>query len=120
MLPDTNGYEIVRQLRQEEKVSDTPVIMLTALDDENHQIKGYKVGADDYMVKPCNFHLLIARMIQLITWHEKRKAEQPAQVVPQEEKSVQDLSVLHAGGSVEPCRQTVPPASRSHRIAAPR
>lgn len=91
MLPDTNGYEIVRQLRQEEKVSDTPVIMLTALDDENHQIKGYKVGADDYMVKPCNFHLLIARMIQLITWHEKRKAEQPAQVVPQEEKSIQDL-----------------------------
>lgn len=65
--------------------------MLTALDDEDHQIKGYKVGADDYMVKPCNYHLLIARMIQLITWHEKRKAELPVAEGPQtnnEEKTV--------------------------------
>ena len=42
--------------------------MLTALDDENHQIRAYKAGADDYMVKPCNFRLLLARMIQLIKW----------------------------------------------------
>ena len=45
-----------------------PVIMLTALNDEKHQIKGYKAGADDYMVKPCNFNVLVARVIQLITW----------------------------------------------------
>ena len=91
MLPDTNGYEIVKKLREEDQLRDIPVIMLTALDDEDHQIKGYKVGADDYMVKPCNFHLLIARMIQLITWHEKRKAELPVAEGPQtnnEEKTV--------------------------------
>ena len=57
MLPDTNGYEIVKKLRGEDALKEIPVIMLTALDDEDHQIKGYKVGADDYMVKPCNYHL---------------------------------------------------------------
>lgn len=76
MLPDTNGYEIVKKLKENESLRDIPVIMLTALDDESHQIKGYKVGADDYMVKPCNYHLLIARMMQLIQWHEKKKAEE--------------------------------------------
>ena len=91
MLPDTNGYEIVKKLRSEKDLADTPVIMLTALDDEDHQIKGYKVGADDYMVKPCNYHLLIARMIQLITWHEKRKAELPAAEIPQEDNTEKNI-----------------------------
>lgn len=74
MLPDMNGYDVVRKLKEREDLRDIPVIMLTALEDEAHQIKGYQVGADDYMVKPCNYHLLIARMMQLIRWHEERKA----------------------------------------------
>ena len=40
--------------------------MLTALGDDTHHLKGFKTGADDYMVKPCNFRLLVARSIQLI------------------------------------------------------
>lgn len=76
MLPDMNGYQIVSKLKENENLRDVPVIMLTALNDESHQIKGYQVGADDYMVKPCNYHLLIARMMQLIKWHENRQIEQ--------------------------------------------
>jgi AraC-like DNA-binding protein len=53
--------------------------MLTALDDENHQIRSYKAGADDYMVKPCNFRLLIARSIQLISKHKAALAQQSAE-----------------------------------------
>lgn len=68
MLPDMNGYDIVRQLKSQPDGYALPVIMLTALNDEKHQIKGYKAGADDYMVKPCNFRLLVARIIQLIVW----------------------------------------------------
>lgn len=74
MLPDMNGYDVVSKIKEREDLRDIPVIMLTALEDEAHQIKGYQVGADDYMVKPCNYHLLIARMMQLIRWHEERKA----------------------------------------------
>ena len=74
MLPDTDGYEIVSTLKKEANYTNIPVIMLTALDDETHQIKGYQAGADDYMVKPCNFKLLIARMIQLMKWSNKHIA----------------------------------------------
>ena len=68
MLPDINGYEIVRRIKSEIRLKNIPIIMLTALDDESHQIKGYAAGADDYLVKPCNYHILIARTIQLIKW----------------------------------------------------
>lgn len=69
MLPDMNGYDIVRRLRQQPATRHLPVIMLTALDDETHQIKAYRAGADDYMVKPCNWRLLAARALQLIGWN---------------------------------------------------
>lgn len=71
MLPDMDGYEIIRRLKSDASLRTMPVIMLTALDDDAHQIRGYQAGADDYMVKPCNFRLLIARIIQLIKWREQ-------------------------------------------------
>lgn len=71
MLPDMNGYDIVKKIKDQPDGFTLPVIMLTALNDEKHQIKGYKAGADDYMVKPCNFRLLVARIVQLITWSQK-------------------------------------------------
>jgi DNA-binding response OmpR family regulator len=78
MLPDTNGYDIVKQIRANDALKQIPVIMLTALDDEKHQIKGYEAGADDYMVKPCNYRILMARVIQLIKWREEQMRLAPA------------------------------------------
>lgn len=78
MLPDTNGYDIVKQMRADEQLKNVPVIMLTALDDEKHQIKGYEAGADDYMVKPCNYRILMARSIQLIKWRDGNQADATA------------------------------------------
>ena len=69
MLPDVNGFEIVRQLRANEATKNIPMIMLTALDGDDQLLRGYKAGADDYMVKPCNFELLILRITQLIQWY---------------------------------------------------
>lgn len=71
MLPDTSGYDIVKRMKADASLRNVPVIMLTALDDERHQIKGYEAGVDDYMVKPCNYHILIARAVQLIKWTEE-------------------------------------------------
>ena len=70
MLPDMDGYDIVTRLKQDPATAQIPVIMLTSLADERHQIKAYRAGADDYMTKPCNWNLLLARMIQLIKWRE--------------------------------------------------
>ena len=74
MLPDTNGYDIVRKLKTNADTAQMPVILLTALDDADHQIKGYKAGADDYMVKPCNSSILVARIAQLIQWSKPAPA----------------------------------------------
>ena len=71
-LPDMSGYDIVRQLRSHDDTMLIPVIMLTALDDDHHRIKGYEAGADDYMVKPCNYQVLAARTAQLIKWNRER------------------------------------------------
>lgn len=68
MLPDMDGYEIVSRLRASQATARLPIVMLTALDDEQHQLRAYQAGADDYMVKPCNYRLLIARIMQLIRW----------------------------------------------------
>ena len=59
MLPGIDGYEVCRILRQE---MNTPVLMLTARDDEIDRVVGLEVGADDYMSKPFSMRELMARV----------------------------------------------------------
>ena len=87
MLPDTNGYDIVKQMKMDERLRQIPVIMLTALDNDKYQIKGYEAGADDYMVKPCNYRILMARIIQLIKWRNE-SSHLPAPSVASESNEV--------------------------------
>ena len=59
MLGDENGLEICRQLRAEQ---DVPIIMVSALSADSQRMEGYAVGADDYIAKPFNPELLLARV----------------------------------------------------------
>jgi DNA-binding response OmpR family regulator len=59
MLPGIDGFEVCRVLRQE---MTTPVLMLTARDDEIDRVVGLEVGADDYMTKPFSMRELMARV----------------------------------------------------------
>lgn len=89
MLPDMNGYEIVSMLKQNAQTANIPIIMLTALADESHQIKAYKAGADDYMTKPCNWRLLVARTMQLIKWRQAQPVTpEPSDTADNPSKSV--------------------------------
>jgi two-component system response regulator RegX3 len=58
-LPDIDGVDVCRQLRA---VSDVPIIVVTARDDELDRVIGLEVGADDYVVKPFGLRELIARI----------------------------------------------------------
>ncbi len=58
-LPDGNGFIVFEQLR---RISDTPVIFVTAADDEGNTIKGLEMGADDYITKPFRVRELLARI----------------------------------------------------------
>jgi len=59
MLPDIQGEEIIRRIRQR---SNVPVIMLTAKTDEDDVVSGLKLGADDYITKPFSMKVLLARV----------------------------------------------------------
>lgn len=59
MLPKKNGFIILQQLRQHQ---DTPVLLLTARTDDIDRVIGLELGADDYLLKPCNPRELLARL----------------------------------------------------------
>jgi DNA-binding response OmpR family regulator len=59
MMPGMDGYEVLRRLRQQ---ADTPVIFLTARVEEEDQVLGLELGADDYVVKPFRPRELVARI----------------------------------------------------------
>ncbi|HHW31368.1 MAG TPA: response regulator transcription factor [Clostridiaceae bacterium] len=59
MMPILSGYEVAKAIRAK---SDVPIIMLTALGEEQDQIKGFDLGIDDYIKKPFSFDILIKRV----------------------------------------------------------
>jgi DNA-binding response OmpR family regulator len=87
MLPKMNGRDVCREVR---KVSDVPIIMLTALSDDVDKIVGLELGADDYLTKPFNPRELVARVKAILRRIEKRtSATPPAPVV-----SVGNLTIV--------------------------
>lgn len=59
MMPGIDGFEVLSEIR---KISDIPIIMLTAKQDEVDRIKGFDIGADDYIVKPFSVRELVKRV----------------------------------------------------------
>ena len=59
MLPGIDGVEVCRRIHE---MSGTPIVMITAKDDDSDMVTGLEMGADDYIVKPCSTNVLIARV----------------------------------------------------------
>lgn len=77
MLPDQDGYEIVRELRNDGKTKRVPVIMITAKTTEMDMVKGLDDGADDYIRKPFSVMELLSRVRALL---RRVKEDEPAQL----------------------------------------
>jgi len=76
VMPNLDGWEVLKAIRKNEKVSQIPIIMLTAEADANKQISGLKFGADDYIVKPFVLPNLLARIEALLrrsTWNKEKR-----------------------------------------------
>lgn len=71
MLPHMNGFEIVKQLRAEGV--DTPIIMLSARNNEMDKVLGLELGAEDYITKPFSLAELLARVRVALRRREKRE-----------------------------------------------
>ena len=62
MMPGVSGIELARRLRRDDYTRQVPIIMLTARGEEDDLIRGFEVGADDYLTKPFSPRELIARI----------------------------------------------------------
>ena len=77
MMPDTNGYELLRRLRKDESTARLPVIMVTAKTEEASRVHGLEGGADDYVSKPFSPRELVARIRALLRRAADAQAEEP-------------------------------------------
>ena len=77
MLPKIDGYAVCEMIRKE---SEVPVLMITALDEEDDQVKGFEVLADDYITKPFSLKLVLKRVEALLRRKGKVSDEEEKQV----------------------------------------
>ncbi len=75
MMPEMDGYELLRNVRETPSLTNTPVILLTAKTLTESKIMGLEYGADDYVTKPYNAKELVARINNLIEIRRKLKAK---------------------------------------------
>ena len=78
MLPDIDGLEVCKRVRQ---TSDVPILMLTARDEDVDKIIGLEVGADDYLTKPFNPRELVARIKSILRRSAPERRELQTEVI---------------------------------------
>jgi signal transduction histidine kinase/ligand-binding sensor domain-containing protein/DNA-binding response OmpR family regulator len=71
MMPETDGIELCRKIKEDLRTSHIPVILLTAKDSTQDKAEGYKSGADSYLTKPFGSQLLLARIGNLMESRRK-------------------------------------------------
>jgi response regulator RpfG family c-di-GMP phosphodiesterase len=61
-MPKVSGWEILKTIRNNPKTEALPVLLMSKMDDVKDIVEGFELGADDYIVKPFNFSVLLARI----------------------------------------------------------
>ena len=85
MLPTMSGFTVLQRLRDEG--NNTPVLIMTALGMEDEKLRGFGLGADDYIVKPCGLREILARVRALL------KRTSATSAVPQNVFQLHDLTI---------------------------
>ena len=66
VMPYRDGYEVLRAIRNDDRIKDTPVLILSMRDHEEDIVRGLEEGADDYVVKPFNAREFVLRVRKLL------------------------------------------------------
>lgn len=77
MLPELDGLEVCKQIRADPTIGATPIIMLTAKNEESDMILGLEFGADDYITKPFSLKALVARVRALFRRNDRKQDDMP-------------------------------------------
>jgi len=70
MMPRIDGYQLLKAIRENAEWKKIPIILLTALGQDENLIQGYELGADDYLVKPIRAQVLISRINNILKKQE--------------------------------------------------
>lgn len=82
MMPEKDGYEVCKTLKQDERTSHVPIIMLTAKAEQKDKVAGLKHGADAYLVKPFDKEELFVRLEKLLELRKALQAKYNVQPTP--------------------------------------
>lgn len=77
MMPNMDGWDTLKAIRKNKQTEHTPVIMITAVSEEQKVVSGLKIGADDYIVKPFILPNLLARVEAVLRRSNWQKEEMP-------------------------------------------
>lgn len=81
LMPNVDGYELCKRIKNDERTSHIPFILLTALHSKEHEIKGLTTGADDYITKPFDLSVLEVKVENALTMQESLKEKYSGTVV---------------------------------------
>ena len=110
-MPEMDGFETLRNIKNNEKTKDIPVIFLTAKDDDGSELEGLKIGAVDYITKPFSIPLLVQRLelhISLVTQKKELQNynKNLAKMVEEKTEIISELhhSIIHMLSDLIECR----------------
>ena len=101
MLPDSHGIDLCRQIRKESP--QLPILMLTALGEEQDRIKGLKEGADDYLTKPFNldeFLLRVHGILRRSAWYQPNFSNKEVYLFNNNRIDLKNLEAVTAQGNI--------------------
>lgn len=107
MLPKMSGWDIAKHLREN---SDVPIIMMSALSDEEDILKGFDLKVDDYITKPFNPRVLVAKINALLARFSKEKS------VPKHHIKIPHLSVDTKRKVIQLDDQALPLARKEYEL----
>ncbi len=90
ILPGVDGFSICRQLREHDRFQNTPIVMMSAIKSRDDFIRGIEAGADDFLFKPLDHEMMLARVKMLV--ERKKNSERQTRLY-------QDIAILSAYGS---------------------
>lgn len=97
MMPEVDGFTVAQRIRQCDEISETPIIMLTALSQLNDKVNGFNLGVDDYLTKPFEIEELIVRVRALL----KRTSQIPKTSAVRDLLTYKEITLLPEMYSVQ-------------------
>jgi signal transduction histidine kinase/DNA-binding response OmpR family regulator len=103
LMPEIDGVELCAKVKGDARTCHIPFILLTARSSDQVRLKGFEIGADDYIVKPFNLEILHVRIRNLLKLHSLNRAQQNVEVKASEIKisSLNEIFITKAVKAVE-------------------